>query len=329
MKILLKSRKIAILILSAIIVIAVPTSVFGYNSYNFNKLYNRGNELLANENFDEAISAFTDSLKYMPNQKELVESKVSLSKDFKESKATYESAVSLENEKKYLEEIDAYKKIKITDLNRYSSAQNKIKECGISYINENLEKAKNQASSKNFESAISYLDTILKFDAINETAQSLKNEYSKKISEEKASSAEQRTVKASASPSTTSTAAASSSGDVVKSNNNLYIVLNGGSDPSIGRIMALRMAGFDPQPFGIVFQVIQCGFGYEVDYDITIYLAGRTVTYSGKTSGDLVRIPVSLTEVPRGENQKVIINFYVNGKTYTSTGTRVFNSNFP
>lgn len=325
MKNLLKSKKFVILILSTIIVIAVPTSAFGYNSYNFNKLYNSGNELITKENYDEAISAFNDSLKYKPNQKELVEGKILLAKDFKESKVKYDSAVSLLNEKKYLEAIDAFKKIKTTDVKRYNDAQNKTKECSDSYIKENISMAKNEGANKNFDKAISYLDTILKFDAKNEAAQSLKNEYSQQLSAEKANPAAQKTVKNTTTLAVTSTTTASGTGDIVKSNNDLYIVLNGGIDPNIGRIMALRMPGFDPQPHGIVFEVIQGGFGHEIDYDITIYLVGRTVTYNGKTSGDLVRLPVSLTEVPKGENIKIAINFYVNGKTYTTTGYRVFN----
>jgi tetratricopeptide (TPR) repeat protein len=181
MKSLLKSKKVVILLLIIIIVITVPTSVFVYKNYNFNKLYNSGIELLSKEDFDRAISAFNDSLRYKPNQKEVVKSKIILAKDIKDSKGAYDSAVTMENGQKYLEAIDAFNKVKNTDAKRYTDALNKIKECSDFYIKENIDNAKNAASNKNFNKAIDYIDIILKFDNSNKNAKTLKNEYNNNI----------------------------------------------------------------------------------------------------------------------------------------------------
>ncbi|MDP4143967.1 MAG: hypothetical protein Q8936_05710 [Bacillota bacterium] len=351
MKTLLKFRKLVIVIL-LIIIIAVPASVLGYQNYNFNKLYNTGSELLKKESFDEAISAFNNALKYKPNQKTLVESKIKLSKDLKDSRVVFESAVKLESGKKYLDAIAAFKKVKQSDIKRYSDAQNKIKECNDNYIKENIDNAKNEASNKNFEKAITYLDTILKFDTGNKIAQSLKDEYNNEIQQaaaeakkaeddriaaEKEKLAAQNTVKATSnttnaaknttSSSSSSTTTASAGGNEVIFNNNLNIRLTGG-DPILGRSMTLGMSGVHPDSFDIYFQVIQGGFSSELDYDITLYLVGRTVKYSGKTAQQFVYVPSNPSEVPKGENIKIVIDFKVNGKTYTTTGYRVLNNTY-
>lgn len=345
------SKKIVILILLIVIVIAVPLTVYGYTNYNFNKLYNSGVHQLNNENFEEAINAFNGSLKYKPKKKELIENKVNLAKELKDSKAVFDSAIALANEKNYLEAIDAFKTVKNTDVKRYSDSQNKIKECSDNYIKENLDNAKDEATNKNYDKAIAYLDTILKFDNSNKDAQDLKDEYNNiiqqiaedakkaeedKIATEKANLVAQNTVETTGSTNveftdsttveTTGSTNDSSEGDIVKSNNDLSITLNGGADPNLGRIMSLRFAGVNPQPFGIAFDVVQMGFGYDINYDITFYLVGRTVKYSGKTSSEFVQLTANGSEVPKGENIKIVIDFNVNGKTYTTTGYRVLNN---
>ena len=107
---LITSKKLIISVISIIIVIAVPSSVYGYNNYNFNKLYNSGITLLDKEKFDDAINNFNSSLKYKPKMKKLIEGKINQAKDLKESKAVFDSAVALQNEKKYLDAIDSFQK---------------------------------------------------------------------------------------------------------------------------------------------------------------------------------------------------------------------------
>lgn len=330
LKKLTESKKFIILVLLIVVAISVPTSVYGYNNYNFNKLFNSAIKQLNSEDFDGAITAFNASLKYKPNNKELVKNKVDLAKDLKDSKAYFDSAVALISEKKYLEAIDAFKVIKDTDVKRYNEAQNKIKECRDSYIKENLDNAKSEASNKNYDKAITYLNIILNFDNSNKDAQALKDEYNNiqqkaaeaKKEEDERIAAEKAKLTAQSTPKNTA-----SIGDEVRFNDNLNISLNGG-DPHLGRLMTLRYASVDPQPFGIVFQVVQGGFGYEINYDITFYLVGRTAKYSGKTSTQLVQIPAIGSEVPRGEKIKIVINFKVNGKTYTTSGYRVLNDRY-
>lgn len=326
-----------ILLLIIVIVIAVPLTVYGYNNYNFNKFYNSGVDELNNENFEDAVKSFNDSLKYKPKQKELIESNVSLAKELKDSKAVFDSAVGFANEKDYLKAIDTFKTIKNTDVKRYSDSQNKIKECSDYYIKGNLDNANNEATNKDYDKAIAYLDIILNFDNSNKDAQSLKDEYNNiiqqiaadakkaeedRLAAEKAALVAQNTVK------TPSSTAGSSEGDIVTSIGDLSVFFTGGTFPMLGRTLCLREASINPQPFGIYFDVVQIGFGYEVDYDITIYLVGRTVQYSGKTSGNPVQLDASGSEVPRFEKIKIDIDYKLNGKTYSTTGYRVFNNRY-
>lgn len=345
-KIVISKKFIIWVLLIIVIIIAVPSSVYGYNNYNYKKFYNNGIELLNKEKFDEAINAFNSSLKFKPKQKELVESKVTLVKMLKESKAVFSLGINQENEKKYLDAIETFKKIKNEDSERYAEAQNKIIQCKESYIKENLDNAKNEASNKKYAEAIVYLDAILKFDDGNKDAQVLKDEYNNNIKQiaaaaEKAKKEEAERIAAQKSAKATSTTASTkkttssststpkttNATNEVRSNNNLFIVLNGG-DPLLGRMLSLREAAIDPQPFGLVFDVCEGGFGHPVDYDITFYLVGRTVKYSGKTSTNHVRINVSRDEVPQRENIKIIIDFKVDGKVYTTSGYRVLNPGY-
>jgi len=297
MKSLLKSKKVVILFLIIIIVITVPTSVFGYKNYNFNKLYNSGIELLSKENFDGAISAFNDSLKYTPNQKEVVKSKISLAKDIKDSKEVYDSAVTMENEKKYLEAIDAFNKVKNTDAKRYNDAQNKIKECSNFYIKENINNAKNEASNKNYNKAIDYLDIILKFDNSNKDAQTLKNEYNNdiqqmvaeaKTAEEDRLATEQAKNSAKikqSKPSTSTTSSSSSSNGGIT-----YTYLNSDKDKKSilkindnGKEVMVSFTRHETYPREFWYGVWQFGADSELPYTIKITCSGVTHTFSRLT----------------------------------------------
>lgn len=176
------SKKMLIsVILIVVIAISIPCTVYGYNNYKYNKIYDKGMDLLSKENFDEAINTFNSSLKFKPKKKELVESKISLVKELKDSKSVFDSAIQLVNEKKYLEAMDKFKTIKEKDTKRYSTAQDKIKEAGNLYITDNINGAKAEGGNKNYDKAITYLDTILKFDQSNKDAIDLKDSYNKEI----------------------------------------------------------------------------------------------------------------------------------------------------
>jgi tetratricopeptide (TPR) repeat protein len=181
LKKLVISKKIIIAAILVVIIIAIPSTVYGYNNYNFNKLYNSGIALLDKGNFDEAITAFNSSLKYKPKLKEQIESKISLVKELKDSKAVFGSAVELVIGKKYLEAIEKFKTIKKTDDERYTIAQDKIKEAGNLYITDNINNAKADAINKNYDKAITFLNIVLEFEQGNKDAADLKDSYNKEI----------------------------------------------------------------------------------------------------------------------------------------------------
>ena len=170
-----KSAKLLGTIL-VLLILAVPSSVFAYNSYNYNKFYKQGQANIANEKYDEAISSFNASLKYGKNHSEAINKQIILVKDLKISKAIYDDAVKKFNEKKYLEAIPVFEKIKKDDDKRYSLSQQKISESKNLYINENIDNSKKEFANKKYVEGIKYLDLALKVDNKNEQVLKLKSE---------------------------------------------------------------------------------------------------------------------------------------------------------
>lgn len=170
-----KSAKLLGTIL-VLLILAVPSSVFAYNSYNYNKFYKQGQANIANEKYDEAISSFNATLKYNKNHSEAINKQISLVKDLKISKATYDEAVKKLKEKKYLEAIPVFQKIKKDDDKRYNLSQQKISECKNLYINESIDNSKKEFANKKYLEGIKYLDLALKVDDKNEQVLKLKSE---------------------------------------------------------------------------------------------------------------------------------------------------------
>ena len=150
--------------------IGAPGSVYAYNSYNYNKLYNSGQANIENEKYDEAMSSFNAALKYGKKYSEKISNQVSLAEDLKASKTIYESGLKLQNEKKYLEAVSIFENITKEDNNRYKLSKDRISECRNLYINENMENAKKEAVDKKYVEGIKFLDLALKIDPENEQA---------------------------------------------------------------------------------------------------------------------------------------------------------------
>ncbi|SHH69139.1 tetratricopeptide repeat protein [Clostridium intestinale] len=174
----LKSKKlISISVFIILILVITPLSVYSYNSRNYNKFITLGNTLLDSDEFDQAIENYNTALKYRRRNEKIINDKINLSKQLKESYQNYTEALSLFNENRYLEASDIFKKIPELDLKYYNIAKNKIDECISLYITDNLNKAKSDAETNKYDSAMAFLDNILKIDNTNNEALSLKNTY--------------------------------------------------------------------------------------------------------------------------------------------------------
>lgn len=160
-----------------LLIVGVPSSVYAYNTYNYNKFYNEGQSNLENEKYDEAIGNFSTALKYGEKYSEEINKKINLIKDLKSSKATYEEGMKKFNEKEYLDAVSIFEKIKKEDTERYKLSQEKIAEAQKMYIGENISKAQKEAVNKKYVEGIKYLDLALKIDSKNGQALKLKTDY--------------------------------------------------------------------------------------------------------------------------------------------------------
>ena len=178
---LTKRKKSIIVAIIVSLLIIIPASVYGYNNYNYNKYYNLAKDELNKEQFDASISDYKKCLNYNQKKKADIEKLIGDVNLVKESKETFGQALALQNDKKYLEAIDMYKKIPEGDNKYYNQAKENITTCGNEYINDNIAKAKSEANNKSYDSAINYLDLVLKFDDKQKEASELKVSYNEEI----------------------------------------------------------------------------------------------------------------------------------------------------
>ncbi|WP_238881907.1 hypothetical protein [Clostridium sp. YIM B02551] len=212
---------IVVVAIAILLIIAIPTSVYAYNNINYNKYFNLANDELNKEQFDASISDFKKSLNYNKKRQVEVDKLIDNANLIKESKITFEQASSLQNDKKYLESIDIYKKIPEGDNKYYNQAKENITTCGNEYINENIAKAKSEADNKNYDSAISYLDLVLKFDDKQKEASELKVSYNNEIA--KIQQAEEDKKKAELAKKSKAQNKTSGGSSSKKPNNGIYI----------------------------------------------------------------------------------------------------------
>lgn len=177
----MKIRLICIFAVILLLIIALPTGVYAYKNNQYKSDFNKAASQLDNEKYDEAINAFNDISKTYFGKKnsEKIKKEIEKAEKFKENKKVYDEALKLFNDKKYLEAIDGFKKIPKGDPKRYEKSTKKIEECKSLYISLNLENAKNEVKSNNYDSAVKYLDLVLALDAANKDAIALKDEYIK------------------------------------------------------------------------------------------------------------------------------------------------------
>jgi tetratricopeptide (TPR) repeat protein len=329
-----RSKIFSIIVLVVILVISVPVAAYGYSAYSYNKQYNLAEKYKENDNYDDALLVLNKILPLAKNQqkKQAIEQEVKIIEDLKQSKISYDEAMDIFNEKRYLEAIEAFKKVTEIDEKRYSDAQEKIAESKKLYSDGNIESAKTEAADKKYESAIKFLDNALGIDSENSEANKLKEEYNTAIKsikeeEEKKAQEEKKTKEESArnavekSEESQVTAANGSSEDIVAANNGFFFIKD--KKGNLKATFGLGPGtGLGLDPIGIYYNV----YGNNLDFEVTFYLNGRVATQKGKTSESIFLMPASFAEVPKREKLKITVTIIYNGKKYTDTFWQVLNT---
>jgi tetratricopeptide (TPR) repeat protein len=157
--------------------IGVPSSVYAYNSYNYNKYFSSAQELMNNESYEEAEVNLNLALKYKKKQSQTVAEQIDLLTKLKDYKEVYDNGlIELEN-KKYLEAAAIFEGIKDDAGDKYKQAQEKAAEAKKLFVSEKVEKAGKLAFEKNYLEGIKFLEEALKVDANNADALKAKTDY--------------------------------------------------------------------------------------------------------------------------------------------------------
>jgi tetratricopeptide (TPR) repeat protein len=144
------NRKIIIIIVTAIVVIAGGLGIYRYNNIKaYNKLVNSANQYMEKGKYDQSLALFEESLSYKNDVK--VKKSIDLAKQLKEANEIYNNGIKFMDEKKYARAINEFEKINKEDDKIYEEAKKKIEECkkvkGASDKNINKEN-ENKASGK-------------------------------------------------------------------------------------------------------------------------------------------------------------------------------------
>jgi tetratricopeptide (TPR) repeat protein len=205
-----------------------------------------------------------------------------LASELKQSKESFESGVNLIHEKKYIKAINDFKNVKDSDKKRYNQAQEKIKEASNLYIEDNIPKAKAEATNKQYDNAINILETILKFDSNNKETINLKDTYNLEIQkirdeEEEKKHAEKEADIPCTDTSNSAPVPTNNSGDTVKYNNEGWFKVNLNSGVPTREGFGIMSMGYSVQPNGIYYRFI----GNNVQYEITLHLPTGDVKDNG------------------------------------------------
>ncbi|NME94560.1 tetratricopeptide repeat-containing protein [Clostridium cochlearium] len=120
------------------LIVLFVTLGFGFYKYNRVKIYNdlvtNANKYMNSGDYDKAIGLFEQSLNYKKDTN--IEKNIKLAENLKTMKKTYDDAIQLMNDKKYLDAIEKFEKItKENKENKeiYSNSQENIKKCKEKY----------------------------------------------------------------------------------------------------------------------------------------------------------------------------------------------------
>lgn len=183
-----KSKRIKIIIVTCTIFLIIFTSsVYAYDVNSYNNSINNGKQLLKEDKFDSSIASYkkAQSTVFGKRHSKEINDSINLVNKVKNSKQSYDQGMQLYKDKKYIEAMDSLKKVAKEDGKRYIDSNNKIKEAKNLYIAENIENAKNEANNKKYDSAINFLNAVLKLDNTNNEANQLKDEYDSQIKKQK------------------------------------------------------------------------------------------------------------------------------------------------
>jgi len=176
------TKKIIIILAIIVFVFAVPSTVYGYQYGKYNSTYNKGIELIKNDKFDEGINTLRSiENSRFTSKKKAISDNISKAEKLNKSYKDFNEGLNIQGQKKYLEAIEFFKKVAKEDEKRYAEAEKKINECKNSYIALNLDAAKKEAANGKYESALNYVELILKEDANSKDASALKAEYNNAI----------------------------------------------------------------------------------------------------------------------------------------------------
>jgi tetratricopeptide (TPR) repeat protein len=328
--------KLAIVAISVITVIgvSVPTSIYAYNNYKYNKNVELGDQALNDGNFDSSLSYYNQALDFNGKRKVIVDSKIKLVEEMKESELNFNEGIILFNDKKYLEAIEIFGKVSDKDIKNYNLSKEKTNASKLEYINMNISEAKASAQNKDYSNALVALDNALKIDSANSEVIGLKSEYDSSIKaiqadkakklQEEAIVKQKETTKISTQKSAPTTVKVSETQpkDNVTVNNGWFVITD--SKGNLADMFGIRSMNFGIQPDAIYYSFL----GNDLDYTITVYAPKKTIVKSGKSSVGIQLIPVDIGYIPYGESIKVSIEATYRGKKYSTTFSRVINDLF-
>ncbi len=178
--ILPKKTILTVLILIGL-VISIPFTVKAYNNRSYNDYLVKGQECLAEGNYEEAVYNFDNALKYSKSETYEINKLIDRAVMLNLSMGAFEDGAKLFYDKKYEEAISAFEKVNVADSLRYDAAQEKINESKKTHSTTNITAAKNEALNLNYDKALTYLNSVLKVDPENQEAMALKHDYANKL----------------------------------------------------------------------------------------------------------------------------------------------------
>jgi len=323
-------KKTIIFIIFIVLVVVIPASVYTYNYNKYKNEYSKAMAQLNDEKYDESISTFNNILSTYFGKKngKSIKENIEKAKKFKENKKTYDEALNLFNEKKYLEAIEKFKMISKEDIKRFNLANKRIDECKNQYISLNLENAKNEAKTSKFDSAINYLALVLSIDSANKDAFTLKDEYTKAKVEAEEKAKQEAIAKAKKEAEEKAKQVASQSVQVSKypkvvceNENGIIIYQNESQEKQSfsGEIRIMFGPGgifFAPQPDGFWYNLGKLGPGPEFEYTIKFKYNGTEESVKGVTGGTGFHF-FSPNNIETGIVGTAEITITYNGKAYT------------
>ncbi|GAA0181638.1 hypothetical protein SH2C18_41450 [Clostridium sediminicola] len=174
-----KNKKIKLFLL-VLISFTIGFSTYIINTkIKMNFLLIKADKAMVSGNYEKAIDIYTLYLSY--DSSKPIDDKLEEAIRLEKSKKVYTTAIELMKDKKYLKALDTFKKTNYDE----KSISTFVQKCEISYINKELNKAKNYTSEENYKEAILTLNNILLLDKDSLEIKNLIQDYREKYDIEK------------------------------------------------------------------------------------------------------------------------------------------------